>query len=350
MNYYREITFAAPSASLSNFPVLVRIKNSRMKNRISSTQGYDVAFQQQNGTALPFELDFYDSSTGTGAWWVQIPQISSSNPTTIRMVYGDSSITTDQSSPTTVWSGYLAVYHFNSTDTSQQFNSATGTYGTWSEQPQLNKTAAFVSGGVTGRMLSVTQRFYTYQPSTLTCPTESLTDNLFNSVTIMETLGYFGTPNYNSQARIASLTQSYINNTKFKQYEAGWYRTIPYTERALEYMNFSWRKTDSAFLWHVNGQTETGTTIGTSVASPISSVTCLFCYNAEGTTQTYKVDEIRVRQAFVAQADAEYEHNILMNHSNYVTYEPEYYSNGTLVRDQITWKEPRKSPSTNPQN
>ena len=114
MNFYRDITFAAPSTGLTNFPALVRIQNDRMKKRISSPNGFDVSFQQ-NGTDIPFELDFYDSSTGSGAWWVKIPTLPANNPTTIRMVYGDSNISTDPSSPSTVWSDYLAVYHFNET-------------------------------------------------------------------------------------------------------------------------------------------------------------------------------------------------------------------------------------------
>ncbi|MBQ6107129.1 MAG: DUF2341 domain-containing protein, partial [Thermoguttaceae bacterium] len=111
MDFYRDITFVAPTASLTNFPALVRIRNDQMKKRISSTYGYDVAFKQNN-TNLPFELDYYDSTTGSGAWWVQIPSLPTGSSTTIRMVYGDSSITTNQSSPSTVWSGYEYVYHF----------------------------------------------------------------------------------------------------------------------------------------------------------------------------------------------------------------------------------------------
>ncbi|MBQ2821528.1 MAG: DUF2341 domain-containing protein [Thermoguttaceae bacterium] len=115
MNYYRTVTFQPPTETLTNFPVLVRIRNDRMGSRILSPKGWDVCFEL-DGNRLPFELDWYDAASGSGAWWVQIPTLSSSAPTSIRMLYGDSSITSDQSAPGTVWADYSYVYHFSGSD------------------------------------------------------------------------------------------------------------------------------------------------------------------------------------------------------------------------------------------
>lgn len=106
----RTITFAAPTATLTNFPCLVK---SNSTFHIGTSTGYDVHFQDLAGNELYFELDYYDPVTGNGAWWVQIPTLSSSAPTSIRMLYGDSSITSDQSAPGTVWADYSYVYHFS---------------------------------------------------------------------------------------------------------------------------------------------------------------------------------------------------------------------------------------------
>lgn len=116
MNYSRTVTFQPPASDLTGFPVLVRMINDRaMASRVSSASGFDVAFETSDGTTLPFELDFYDSATGTGAWWVKVPSISSTTGATIRMTYGDSSITTDQSAAaSSVWpeGTYYEVLHY----------------------------------------------------------------------------------------------------------------------------------------------------------------------------------------------------------------------------------------------
>lgn len=109
----RTITFAAPSTTLTNFPALVKCNSTF---HIGTSTGYDVHFQDLAGNELYFDLDFYDSVTGNGAWWVQIPSLTSSGPTSIKMLYGDSSVAADGSSPTTVWSGYDYIYHFSGSD------------------------------------------------------------------------------------------------------------------------------------------------------------------------------------------------------------------------------------------
>ncbi len=119
----RIVTFAAPASTLTNFPVLVKCNSTF---NIGTSTGYDVHFQDLSGNELAFELDYYDSVTGNGAWWVKIPTLASSGTTSIKMLYGDSSASTDGSTPLTVWSDYAAVYHFNEIDYSYQTNRATG--------------------------------------------------------------------------------------------------------------------------------------------------------------------------------------------------------------------------------
>lgn len=114
----RWVTFTGVPSTLTNFPVLVKATNfGKIKT------GYDVHFQDAGGTELAFELDWYDDSTKSGAWWVQIPTLTSG--TSIKMLYGDSGRTTDQSSPETVWADYDYVYHFTDPD---NMKSSVGTY------------------------------------------------------------------------------------------------------------------------------------------------------------------------------------------------------------------------------
>ena len=120
----RTVTFAAPSSTLTNFPALVKCNSTF---HIGTQTGYDVHFQDLSGNELYYDLDYYDSVTGNGAWWVQIPSLSSSGTTSIKMLYGDSSVSTNGSTPLTVWADYAAVYHLNELNSTSQLNSATGT-------------------------------------------------------------------------------------------------------------------------------------------------------------------------------------------------------------------------------
>ena len=114
--FYRDITFVPPDETLANFPVMVRfLGDSSMANRLQTT-GFDTQFELLDGTVLEFELDYYDSATGSGCWWVKIPIFSNSAPTIIRMRYGNAEITTNQS-VRTVWdSDYVFVAHYNIPD------------------------------------------------------------------------------------------------------------------------------------------------------------------------------------------------------------------------------------------
>lgn len=157
MNYYREITFLPPTEALTDFPVLVRIRNDRMKTRILSPEGWDVRFELE-GEELPFELDWFDASSGSGAWWVRIPTLSDSEPTTIKMLYGDETITSDQSDPATVWADYDYVYHFSGSDPFRDVRSgktATTTASTATE-PGTTATFSLVNEMPTGQALRVT--------------------------------------------------------------------------------------------------------------------------------------------------------------------------------------------------
>lgn len=140
----RLITFAAPASTLTNFPALVK---SNSTFHIGTSTGYDVHFQDLAGNELYYDLDFYDPVTGNGAWWVQIPSLSSSAPTSIKMLYGDSSASTNGSTPSTVWSGYNYVYHFNDVN---DLSSVVGSY-TPTNSGSVSATLTLVSNQMTGR-------------------------------------------------------------------------------------------------------------------------------------------------------------------------------------------------------
>jgi len=136
--YYRSITVTSTASVASgtnaNFPMLVSStlsswepvsKGGHIQNLVTAPNGgtepADLIFVTSTptvsgtawscGTSLNFETQSYSSSTGALMDWVNVPSVSTG--TVIYACYGASSVTTDQSHPSSTWnSNYIAVYHF----------------------------------------------------------------------------------------------------------------------------------------------------------------------------------------------------------------------------------------------
>ena len=94
----------------SNFTVLVSLTDPALKTvanggHVANANGYDIGFYADSGgtTKLKWEVEKYDGTTGNLIAWVKIPSVSSSTDTVFYLMYGDSSINTDQSDPPNTW-------------------------------------------------------------------------------------------------------------------------------------------------------------------------------------------------------------------------------------------------------
>lgn len=109
----------------SNFPVLIsgtyaylatQANSGNILNTVSlngQTVPADLIFASDSlGTILlSWEVASYNAATGQIEVWIKIPVLSHTADTVIYMLYGNAAITTYQSTATTVWSDYTAVYH-----------------------------------------------------------------------------------------------------------------------------------------------------------------------------------------------------------------------------------------------
>ena len=106
-----EIATTLGAATMTDFPVLVRLSSTAVENYDASAfahNGRDLYFEDENGTALSFELDTFDSA-GETLVWVKIPSLSAS--TKFTCYYGGPENILNN--PTDVWTGYLGVWHYN---------------------------------------------------------------------------------------------------------------------------------------------------------------------------------------------------------------------------------------------
>jgi hypothetical protein len=95
---------------------------------------------------LPWEVASYQPSTGQIEVWVQIPTLSNAADTTIYMWYGNTAVTTFQSTPSTTWdSNYMGVWHFGN-NALLDLNDSTANTNNGTDQGATD-TSGYIGGG-----------------------------------------------------------------------------------------------------------------------------------------------------------------------------------------------------------
>ena len=122
-SYSMDVILDAASGSddLTDFPALISFTDPLLRSvanggHVSNANGYDIIFTDQNGSKLDHELESYNPATGEYIGWVRLPLLSNSSTTTIKMLYGNPSVTTDQSVVTVWTSNFKGVWHLNGSD------------------------------------------------------------------------------------------------------------------------------------------------------------------------------------------------------------------------------------------
>ena len=105
---------SAPSTTLANFPVLVRLADDAPTgfSYVDCPTGDCIWFTDENDDAIPCEVDTWDT-TGESLIWVSVPSLSSS--TKITMHWDAAGAPSGLPTASQVWTraGYNAVWHFN---------------------------------------------------------------------------------------------------------------------------------------------------------------------------------------------------------------------------------------------
>jgi hypothetical protein len=123
LNYKRAITIdytKCGTVNSTDFPVLVSFTDVNFKSvanggKVQNANGYDIKFYSDAGLTnqLFWEIEKYVPTTGECIFWVKVPTLSASANTIIYVSYGNNTITTFQSTATSVWnSNFNGVWHF----------------------------------------------------------------------------------------------------------------------------------------------------------------------------------------------------------------------------------------------
>src|SRR5665213_1566624 len=180
--YYRSITVTSTtsvaSGTLANFPMLFSgtytwlestSTGGRIQNLVTAPNGgqepADLIFVTSTpsasaglwscGTALNFETESYVSSTGVISDWINTPTTTASQ--VLYACYGNSSVSTDQSHPSSTWnSNYKYVDHFGTATT---LNASDSTKFA-NNSPTVNGTITAAAGQIVGAMNANTNGYY----------------------------------------------------------------------------------------------------------------------------------------------------------------------------------------------
>lgn len=160
--YQRTLTVANASSTQTSFPVLIcfnsiqgngnacttaaDLKATSSGGSIMTATGLDIIFSTSTDASsiLPFEREFYSSTTGSSIFWVNMPTVA--NGQIIYMYYGKAA-DTDHSSATTVWdTNFKAVWHLpNGTTLTANDSTSNGNNGT--TVTAVTATSTQVDGG-----------------------------------------------------------------------------------------------------------------------------------------------------------------------------------------------------------
>ncbi len=136
--YRKMITFNNTQAAigvapgtLNNFPVLVQLNSNNFNFSDAQSQGQDIRFTELDGvTALPYEIDTWNSTNQTASIWVNMPTIDANTTNEGLYMYYDNPSAADGQDATAVWgSSYQGVWHLNQSgpSTSKDSSSASNT-------------------------------------------------------------------------------------------------------------------------------------------------------------------------------------------------------------------------------
>ena len=101
------------SASVEQFPLLVRLHRDWFDFAKAKPHGEDVRFSSGTGEALAFEIEEWDAANGAASIWVRVPRITGNARQTIRVHWGKADAA-GESNARAVFNesnGYLSVWH-----------------------------------------------------------------------------------------------------------------------------------------------------------------------------------------------------------------------------------------------
>jgi hypothetical protein len=104
-----------PSASLTDFPVLVRLDKDWFKFDEAKPDGADLRVSSASGEPLSYQIEEWDAGKGTASIWVRVPSIKGNAVQPLKLHWGKAEAVSE-SNPKAVFNpsnGHLSVWHMS---------------------------------------------------------------------------------------------------------------------------------------------------------------------------------------------------------------------------------------------
>jgi hypothetical protein len=141
------------SASIDNFPMLVRLHKDWFDFKQVKSSGDDIRFSDSTGTALAYQVEEWNLELGTASIWVLIPRITGNARQTINMHWANSSAVSksDGKAVFNESNGYLGVWHMDDAAMDEVGNLKITDAGTTATRGIIGKARHFAAGqGISG--------------------------------------------------------------------------------------------------------------------------------------------------------------------------------------------------------
>ncbi|MBY0470019.1 DUF2341 domain-containing protein [bacterium] len=113
--------------AFTNMPVMVKLNASRIDYANTAAKGADIrVIASDNSTALPFEIESWNTS-GDSVIWVKVPSVAASSDAGYFYIYYNNASALDAQDINNTWSSYWGVWHLGESQsgTAPQFKDST---------------------------------------------------------------------------------------------------------------------------------------------------------------------------------------------------------------------------------
>ncbi|HEX5790232.1 MAG TPA: DUF2341 domain-containing protein, partial [Luteolibacter sp.] len=136
------------SASVNDFPLLVRFNSDNFDFSQAKPDGSDIRFATATGVALAYQIEQWDSANQLAAVWVKIPTITGNSTQEIRMHWGKADAASESNGKAvfSAANGYASVHHMGDTLVDEIGTTTPADSGTTAANGLIGRARSFTAG------------------------------------------------------------------------------------------------------------------------------------------------------------------------------------------------------------
>ncbi len=141
------------SASVEQFPLLLRLHKDSFDFSQAKPAGEDLRFSTADGTPLPYQIEEWDPASGNASVWVRLPRLQGNTRQELKLHWGKGDAVSESRAAAVfnAGNGYLSVWHLNDSVADELATLACVDAGTTSSAGMIGKGRRFAGGqGIKG--------------------------------------------------------------------------------------------------------------------------------------------------------------------------------------------------------